>query len=247
MIERLARSAGRSRLRLSEFRYRDPVIDRARWCWPSRSPARPWTRWPRWKRPEARARTSPAIVNVHRQPGAPRLRRRHLHARRARRSAWPRTKAFTSLHWSTCTCWRCIWASAAGHAGCERAQRLVATWHDLPDLVGRTARSGEARRLRGTGAAASTSTRTSCILGAESTTPSRWRARSSSRRSATSTPRAIPPGEMKHGPIALIDEHMPVVAHRATGSRLRQDDQPGGAGEGPGRHGDRRGQPRTTS
>ena len=47
---------------------------------------------------------------------------------------------------------------------------------------------------------------------AASSIPSPWRAPSSSRRSATSTPRAIRPGEMKHGPIALIDEHMPVVA-----------------------------------
>ena len=32
-----------------------------------------------------------------------------------------------------------------------------------------------------------------------------------------------PAGEMKHGPIALIDEHMPVVVIAAKGPRLRQD------------------------
>ena len=36
-------------------------------------------------------------------------------------------------------------------------------------------------------------------------------ARSSSRRSATSTPRATPPASLKHGPIALIDEEVPVI------------------------------------
>ena len=32
-----------------------------------------------------------------------------------------------------------------------------------------------------------------------------------------------PAGEMKHGPIALIDERMPVVAHRARRPRVRED------------------------
>ena len=41
-----------------------------------------------------------------------------------------------------------------------------------------------------------------------------------------------PAGEMKHGPIALIDERMPVVAHRAARSGLRKDarQHPGGKG-----------------
>ncbi len=43
------------------------------------------------------------------------------------------------------------------------------------------------------------------------TSRSRSRARSSSRRSPTSTPKGYPAAEMKHGPIALIDENMPVV------------------------------------
>ena len=62
------------------------------------------------------------------------------------------------------------------------------------------------------GAATSRATRTSSSSGAASTTRSRSRARSSSRSSPTSTPRATPAGEMKHGPIALIDDGMPVVA-----------------------------------
>ena len=41
-----------------------------------------------------------------------------------------------------------------------------------------------------------------------------------------------PAGEMKHGPIALIDEHMPVVAIAPRRSRVREDDRqhPGGQG-----------------
>jgi len=43
----------------------------------------------------------------------------------------------------------------------------------------------------------------------------------SSRRSRTST-RGLAAGEMKHGPIALIDDGLPVVIHRDQGQRLRQ-------------------------
>ena len=48
-----------------------------------------------------------------------------------------------------------------------------------------------------------------------------------------------PAGEMKHGPIALIDEQMPVVAHRARRSRLREDDRQRAGGQGARRLGDR--------
>ena len=43
---------------------------------------------------------------------------------------------------------------------------------------------------------------------------------------------AYPAGEMKHGPIALVDRDMPVIAIAPQRSLVREDDQPGGAGEG---------------
>ena len=48
-----------------------------------------------------------------------------------------------------------------------------------------------------------------------------------------------PAGEMKHGPIALIDEKMPVVDHRAARPRVREDDRQHPGGEGARRIGDR--------
>ena len=48
-----------------------------------------------------------------------------------------------------------------------------------------------------------------------------------------------PAGEMKHGPIALIDEKMPVVAIAPRRSRVREDDRQHPGGEGARRHGDR--------
>ena len=48
-----------------------------------------------------------------------------------------------------------------------------------------------------------------------------------------------PAGEMKHGPIALIDEHMPVVTHRAARARLREDDRQHAGSEGARRIGHR--------
>ena len=50
-----------------------------------------------------------------------------------------------------------------------------------------------------------------------------------------------PAGEMKHGPIALIDENMPVLAIAPQGRAVRQDDQPDRAGQGARRHRDRGG------
>ena len=48
-----------------------------------------------------------------------------------------------------------------------------------------------------------------------------------------------PAGEMKHGPIALIDEQMPVVAHRAARPRVREDDRQHAGSEGARRLGHR--------
>ena len=42
-----------------------------------------------------------------------------------------------------------------------------------------------------------------------------------------------PAGEMKHGPIALIDEQMPVVDHRAARSRVRENDREHPGSQGP--------------
>ena len=53
--------------------------------------------------------------------------------------------------------------------------------------------------------------RTSCTSAGCTTSRSRWKGRSSSRKSATSTPKGYPAAEMKHGPIALVDEDTPSV------------------------------------
>ena len=52
---------------------------------------------------------------------------------------------------------------------------------------------------------------TSCTSAVATTCRWRSRARSSSRKSPTSTAEGYPAAEMKHGPIALIDQNMPVV------------------------------------
>ena len=56
-----------------------------------------------------------------------------------------------------------------------------------------------------------------------------------------------PAGEMKHGPIALIDEQMPVVAHRAARSRVREDDRQHAGSEGARRLGHRAHHARATT
>ena len=42
--------------------------------------------------------------------------------------------------------------------------------------------------------------------------PLAWKRPSNSKRSPTSMPTVIPAGELKHGPIALIDANFPVIA-----------------------------------
>ena len=74
-----------------------------------------------------------------------------------------------------------------------------------------------------------------CSWAGTPATRSRSRARSSSRSSPTCTPRGSRPGELKHGPIALVEEGLPVLLRRpAPGPRPapRQDAQrhPGGPG-----------------
>ncbi len=53
-----------------------------------------------------------------------------------------------------------------------------------------------------------------------------------------------PAGEMKHGPIALIDENMPVVVVATGRARLREDDEQHAGGQGARRRGDRGHRPR---
>ena len=48
---------------VSEFRYADPLLDEGPWCWPSRSPGRPQTPWPRCARRDTTAH-GVAVTNV---------------------------------------------------------------------------------------------------------------------------------------------------------------------------------------
>ena len=66
---------------------------------------------------------------------------------------------------------------------------------------------------------------TSCILDEASTIRLRSRARLKLKEISYIHAEGYPAGEMKHGPIALIDEQMPVVDDRADGPRVREDDR----------------------
>ena len=73
--------------------------------------------------------------------------------------------------------------------------------------IGAGARAADHQLGRGLRAARSTRS----FSAADGTIRSRSKVRSSSRRSATSTPRRIRPANSKHGPLALVDAEMPVV------------------------------------
>jgi D-arabinose 5-phosphate isomerase GutQ len=116
------------------------------------------------------------------------------------------TKAFTSQV-AVLTCSPCSWA---GCGACPRRSgwRWSGPWRRCrPPSNASWPRTRRSNASRGDSASAATS---SSWAGSQ---VSRWpsRARSSSRKSPTCTRRVIPAAEMKHGPIALLDEQSPCV------------------------------------
>ena len=69
-----------------------------------------------------------------------------------------------------------------------------------------------AQDLRGSGADLLPVHATSSTWAGASTSPSRWKGALKLKEISYIHAEGYPAGEMKHGPIALIDEHMPVVA-----------------------------------
>ena len=112
--------------------------------------------------------------------------------------------------------------------GAERRAHVDAIAR-LPDLVGRC---WTARAKWKPWRSACPTTRTSCILGRGINYPIALEGALKLKEISYIHAEGYPAGEMKHGPIALIDEHMPVLAIALQGRGVRQDDQPDRAGQG---------------
>ena len=206
-----------------EFRYRDAAPGaRARWRWRSRSRARPPTRWRRcaWRASSARARR--AICNVDRQHARAREPTPMILTQAGPEIGVASTKAFVAQVVAAYLLARAPRRARAGRstrrAGARCSSELRRLRPRMEQLLGERAVDARARDRRAPPGRA----RASSSSGAASTTRSRSRARSSSRRSRYVHAEGYPAGEMKHGPIALIEPAMPIVVHRHAGPRGRE-------------------------
>ena len=178
-----------------------------RWRSSSRSRARPPTRWRRCARRSARGpAASPSATS---SAAWRRARRKGRSTRtRVRRSASPRPRRSPRSS-SRCTCSRSTWGRSAGTLSPDEAR---------PHLEGLDAAAGAARTDAEVRRAASRRSRSGSTsasdflyLGRGINYPIALEGALKLKEISYIHAEGYPAGEMKHGPIALIDEQMPVV------------------------------------
>jgi glutamine---fructose-6-phosphate transaminase (isomerizing) len=171
----------------SEFRYRRPVVEPNTWRSPSRSPARRRTRSGRCARRSSRAppcwassTRSARPSRARPTPGLP------------ARGAGDRRGVDQGVHLAGGGAGDAHGAprAAARDADASRGREIVRALGRMPEQV---AEILEMDRPSGSSPRSTRTTRTSSTSGAATTSRPRWRGRSSSRRSPTSTPRATRP------------------------------------------------------
>ena len=132
----------------------------------------------------------------------------HLHAGGGRRSAWRRPKP-SPRPWWICICWRSTWQTCAGVIGAERRYQLVSDLMGVPALAGECLdREKDVLAL----AQKFKSTTHMLYLGRGINMPIAYEGALKLKEISYIHAEGYPAGEMKHGPIALIDRTMPVVA-----------------------------------
>ena len=192
----------------SEYRYRDPIVDSRTLAVVITQSGETADTLAALREAEAQGRPERGHLQCRRQHGHARSRRHRLHARRP----GDRRRLDQGVHlasWSPCTCWPCTWAGAGHAVGRRGGARISTRLRSLPAAAGADTEAGAADRGR---------------RGPFLHTP-----RLPVPRPGIHYPIALegalklkeisyihaegyPAGEMKHGPIALIDEQMPVVA-----------------------------------
>ncbi|KAJ7800349.1 hypothetical protein B0H14DRAFT_1692280 [Mycena olivaceomarginata] len=86
---------------------------------------------------------------------------------------------------------------------CQR--QIIDVLHGMPGMIKRVLKQDKGLQQLAT---TISDNKRLLLMGEDTNTPSALRARSSSRKSATCTPKDILAGELKHDPLALIDENM---------------------------------------
>ena len=126
-----------------------------------------------------------------------------------RRSASPRPRR-SRRRLSRCICWRCYLGQIRGTLTADAARPHLDALTQLPLLLEQALKCEPVTEEHR--ASASTSAATSSISGAASTIPIALEGALKLKEISYIHAEGYPAGEMKHGPIALIDEQMPVVA-----------------------------------
>ena len=206
MIEELARIPVEVEY-ASEFRYRNPIVTDRTLCIVISQSRRDGRHAGGDARGQAARRADAGDRERRGFDDRARGRRRHLRARRAgdRRRVAPRP---SPARWSR---WRCSRSSWRGCATCrycdgrEIAQAMHALPAQIQEILERAPRDRGARR------GVQATRRISCTSAAATISRRRWKGALKLKEISYIHAEGYPAAEMKHGPIALIDEMMPVV------------------------------------
>ena len=212
----------------SEYRYRNPIVT------PQHAGDRhhPVGRDGRYAggaaRGQARRRGEHRHLQRRRQHGHAGNRRHRLHPRGTRRSASPRPRRSRRSS-SRCICSACASPRRAARCRSQASKPHVDALLQLPLLLEQTLKvAPELEEI-----AARFHTRTDFLyLGRGINYPIALEGALKLKEISYIHAEGYPAGEMKHGPIALIDEQMPVVAIAPHDRRVREDDRQHAGGQG---------------
>ena len=112
------------------------------------------------------------------------------------------------LHWWICTCWLSCWQILKGLLTPEQRKNLVEDLRLIPDLVGQCL-DREDQTINA--AMAIRDVNTAFYLGRGINMPIAYEGALKLKEISYIHAEGYPAGEMKHGPIALIDKEMPVI------------------------------------
>ena len=151
---------------------------------------------------------------------------------RASRSA-SRRRRRSSARWRRCTCWRCGSPSCAGRSSQSELKATIAELKRLPHRIARAARARPGRRSSGSPSEHHDAD-FFLYLGRHAGLPAALEGALKLKEISYIATDAYAAGEMKHGPIALLDESTPGGRRRdrLAGAREGDLEHPGGRARG---------------
>ena len=206
MIEHLARLPAEAE-HAGEFRYRDPVLTPNTLVVTITQSGETADSLIAMQEASRLGAAQIAVTNVAASGGRPPRRLRPSSSTPAPKSPSPRRRP-SPARCSASTCLPCGWGSSAARSTPASSPSPSTPWRASPSRSAGRLPPPASTKWR----APTPTARTSCSWDAARSTPSLWRARSQLKEVSYIHAEGCQAGEMKHGPIALIDEEMPVLA-----------------------------------